>query len=101
MRDGILEIVLKETMTTVNTIELKTQANRLLKRVSTRHQMVLITRRGRPCAALIPVSGDNLVDLLWEYSPEVQRRLRTAEEELRFGKGESLKAFAKRHGLAR
>ena len=85
-------------MNTVNTAELKTHANRLLRRVA-RHQMVLITRRGKPCAALIPVSGESLVDLLWEYSPEVQRRLRTAEEELRAGKTESLKDFAKRHGL--
>ena len=87
-------------MKTVNTIELKTQANRLLNRVSTRHQVILITRRGKPCAALVPVSEETLVDLLWEYSPEVQRRLRTAMEELRSGKVESLSTFAKRHGLA-
>ena len=93
-------MVLKKTMTTVNTVELKTQANRLLDRVSTRHQVVLITRRGKPCAALVPVSEETLVDLLWEYSPEVQRRLRTAMDELRSGKAESLNAFAKRHGLA-
>ncbi len=68
-------------MTTVNTVELKSQANRLLKRVA-RHEIVLVTRRGKPCAALIPVSGDTLVDLLWEYSPETRRRLRIAEEEL-------------------
>jgi len=92
-------MVLKKTMKTVNTIELKTQANRLLNRVS-KHQVVLITRRGKPCAALVPVSDDTLLDLLWEYSPEVQRRLRISEEELRAGKTESLTAFAKRHGLA-
>ena len=85
-------------MTTVNTVELKSQANRLLSKVA-RHEVVLITRRGHPCAALIPVSSENLVDLLWEYSPDVQRRLRVAAEELRAGKTESLKAFAKRHGL--
>lgn len=88
-------------MTTVNTIELKTQANRLLRRVATKHQVVLITRRGRPCAALVPVSGERLADLLWEYSPEVQRRLRVAEEELHAGKTLPLRAFAKQHGLAR
>ena len=87
-------------MTTVNTIELKTQANRILKRVATNHQMVLITRRGRPCAALIPVTADNLVDLLWEYSPAVQQRLRIATDELRAGKVQTLRAFAKRHGLS-
>jgi len=86
-------------MTTVNTVELKSQANRLLNKVA-RHEVVLITRRGHPCAALIPVSSETLVDLLWEYSPDVQRRLRTAVEELRAGKTESLKTFAKRHGLA-
>ena len=87
-------------MTTVNTIELKTHANRLLKRVATRHQVVLITRRGRPCAALVPVTDDTLIDLLWGYSPEVQERLQTAANELRAGKAISMKAFAKRHGLS-
>jgi prevent-host-death family protein len=87
-------------MTTVNTLELKTQANRLLKRVSGKHQVIVITRRGRPCAALVPVSDATLTDLLWEYSPEVQQRLRIAADELRTGKAYSLKAFAKRHGLA-
>ena len=91
--------VRKKTMTTVNTVELKSQANRLLDRVA-KHQIVLITRRGLPCAALIPVSGDTLVDLLWEYSPEVQRRLRVAMKELQGGKTHSLHAFAQRHGLA-
>ena len=86
--------------TTVNTIELKTHANRLLKRVASKHQLVLITRHGRPCAALIHVSNDNLADLLWEYSPEVQHRLQIALDELHAGKVQSLKTFAKRHGLA-
>jgi len=86
-------------MTSVNTVELKTQANRLLRRVA-RHEVVLITRRGQPCAALVPVSDETLVDLLWEYSPEVQERLQTAMDELHAGKVQMLKAFAKRHGLA-
>lgn len=85
-------------MTTVNTVELKSQANRLLNKVA-RHEVVLVTRRGRPCAALIPISDDTLVDLLWEYSPETRRRLQIAQEELHAGKAESLKAFAHRHGL--
>lgn len=87
-------------MKTVNTIELKTHANRLLARVAGKRQVVVITKRGRPCAALVPVSDESLVDLLWEYSPEVQRRLRVAADELEAGRTESLKAFAKRHGLA-
>ena len=86
-------------MTTVNTSELKTQANRLLRQVA-KHRVVLITRRGHPCAALVPVSDETLIELLWEYSPEVQRRLRTAIQELHSDKTETLAAFAKRHGLA-
>ena len=86
-------------MNTVNTIQLKSQANRLLRRVSAKQQVVLITRRGRPCAALVPVSDKTLADLLWEYSPEVQQRLRIAGEELHAGKAQSLRSFAKRHGL--
>lgn len=85
-------------MTTVNTVELKSQANRLLRRVAKR-EIVLVTRRGHPCAAIIPVSDDTLADLLWEFSPETQRRLRVAVEELQKGKTRSLREFAKRHGL--
>jgi prevent-host-death family protein len=85
-------------MTTVNTVELKSQASRLLDKVAG-HEVVLITRRGHPCAALIPVTRDTMIDLLWEYSPEVQRRLRLAMKELRAGKAQSLRAFATRHGL--
>ena len=92
-------MVLKKTMNTVNTAELKSQANRLLKQVA-KQEVILITRRGRPCAALVPVSSETLVDLLWEYSPKVQRRLRTAMAELEAGKTQSLSAFAKRHSLA-
>lgn len=40
------------------------------------------------------------VNKLWEYSPEVQRRLQISADELRLRKVQSLKAFAKRHGLA-
>ena len=94
-------MVLKIVMTTVNTLQLKSQANRLLHRVSGKRQIVIITRRGRPCAALVPVSDESLADLLWEYSPEVQRRLQIAADELRAGKTESLKSFAKRHELTR
>lgn len=86
-------------MNTVNTAELKTHANRLLKQVA-KNQVVLITRHGHPCAALVPVSNETLVDLLWEYSPQVQKRLRIAMDELQAGNVKPLGSFAKRHGLA-
>ncbi len=75
---------LKMTMNTVNTADFKTQANRLLKRIA--RDQIIITRRGHPCAALVPGSDETLVDLLWEYSPEAQRRLRIASHELQSGR---------------
>jgi hypothetical protein len=36
----------------------------------------------------------------WEYDLEVQRRFQIAVDELRLGKVQSLRAFAKQHGLA-
>lgn len=86
------------TTATVNAAGLKTRTNELLQQVA-KHRVVLITKRGRPCAALVPVSSETLVDLLWEYSSNVQRRLKIAKQELRSGRAESLSAFAKRHGL--
>ena len=91
-------IALKTAMKTVNTAELKNEANRLLDLVD-RHQTVIVTRRGHPCAALIPLNDKGLEDLIWEYSPEVQRRLKKSEQEMRRGKTTSLPAFAKKHGL--
>ena len=86
------------TTATVDATGLKTHTKELLQQVAN-HRVVLITKRGRPCAALVPVSNETLADLLWEYSPDVQRRLKAARQELGSGKAESLSAFAKRHGL--
>ena len=85
-------------MKTVNTAELKNEANRLLDLVD-RHQAVIVTRRGHPCAALIPLNDGGLEDLIWEYSPKVQKRLKDSEKEMRQGKTTSLSSFAKKHGL--
>ena len=85
-------------MKTVNTAELKNEANSLLNLVD-RHQAIIVTRRGHPCAALIPLNDEGLEDLVWEYSPEVQKRLKKSAKEIRRGKTIHLSAFAKKHGL--
>lgn len=66
----------------VNTVELKNQANRILKEVRKR-EAVLVTHRGHPCAAIIPVTEENLDDILWEFSPQVQKRLNLARKEMK------------------
>lgn len=82
----------------VNTVELKNQTNRILKSVRHKHA-VLVTHRGHPCAAIIPVAEEDIEDLIWEFSPKMQKRLELAEREMKAGKKISFKEFARRYGF--
>lgn len=72
-------------MKTVNTVELKNHANRLLRRVRN-GQPVIVTHRGKPTAALIPVTEDELDELAFEYSPTFKRLIAEAEADVRAGR---------------
>ena len=72
-------------MKMVNTVELKNHANELLRHVHG-GQPVIVTRHGKPTAALIPLSEDNLEDLVCEYSPALRRLIAEAEADVRAGR---------------
>ena len=72
-------------MKTVNTVELKNHANRLLRHVRT-GQPVVVTHHGKPTAALIPLNSQELDDLIFEYSPTVKRLIAEAEADVRAGR---------------
>jgi prevent-host-death family protein len=55
---------------------------------SSRDGPLVVTRNGRPVAVLLPVADDEEVErLLLAYSPKFQSILRTAEQQIREGKG--------------
>lgn len=72
-------------MRVVNTVELKNRTNRLLKYVG-HGRPIAVTRRGKPCAALIPLNEDELEEFIFEYSPETRRLIAEAEADIRAGR---------------
>ena len=72
-------------MKMINTVELKNHTNEILRRVH-RGIPVAVTRRGKPYAAVIPLSEEGLEDLLFEYSPRVRRMIAEAEADVKAGR---------------
>ena len=65
-------------MKVANTVELKNKTNELLRRVR-KGEAVIITLRGKPAAALTPLSEDDLEDFILEHSPKMRRMIADAE----------------------
>ena len=86
-------------MKVVSTAQLKTQANRLLRQITTRRQPVIITRHGHPCAVLEPFTEDDIEDLVFEYSRDVVAMAKQSAAEMKAGRYVTMQAFAKKHGL--
>lgn len=61
-----------------NTVELKNQTNRILRQVRA-GEPVIITHRGKPAAALTPLSEEELEDFVLENSSRIKRMIAAAE----------------------
>ncbi len=72
-------------MKTVNTVELKNHANQLLRQVHNGHPIV-VTRHGKPTAALIPMDENGMEELDMEYSRAFRRMIAEAEADIRAGR---------------
>jgi prevent-host-death family protein len=80
-------------MQTVNTVELKNRTNAVLRRVRQRKQPIVVTHHGKPTAALIPVTEDDLDDLIMAYSPAFRKFIAEAEADVRAGRVVSWREF--------
>ena len=79
-------------MKVANTVELKNKTNRLLRQVM-QGDSVIITYRGKPAAALTPLSEDDLEDFVLEHSPRIRRLIARAEADRKAGRVVSLDAY--------
>jgi prevent-host-death family protein len=66
-------------------VELKNHASRLLRRVMG-GEPVIVTFRGKPAAALLPLREEDLEDFLIEHSPKLRRLIRKAEQDVANGR---------------
>ena len=72
-------------MRIINTVELKNHTNEILRQVHRGHP-VAVTRRGKPYAAVIPLTEEGIEDLLFEYSPRLRRLIAEAEADIKAGR---------------
>ena len=79
-------------MKVANTVELKNRTNRLLRQVM-QGEPVIVTYRGKPAAALTPLSEDDLEDFILEHSPRIRRMIARAEADRKSGRVVSLDAY--------
>jgi prevent-host-death family protein len=75
-----------------NTVELKNRTNKLLRQVM-QGESVIVTYRGKPAAALTPLSEDDLEDFVLEHSPKIRRLIARAEADRKAGRVVSLDAY--------
>lgn len=79
-------------MKMANTVELKNKTNELLKRVVA-GEPVIITLRGKPAAAIMPLTEDGLEDFIIENSLAIRKKIARAEKDLKAGRVISLRDY--------
>ena len=70
-------------MTAVNVRELARNTSRVIGDVARRKRPTIITRGGRPVAAVVPIDVDALDDWILANAPEFVEGMRKADQELR------------------
>jgi prevent-host-death family protein len=70
---------------TVNVRELARNTSKVIDDVAKRHRPTLVTRGGRPVAAVVPINADALEDWILANFPEFVDGMRLADEELKSG----------------
>jgi prevent-host-death family protein len=68
-----------------NTVDLKNKTNELLREVM-KGSPVVITYRGKPAAALQPLSEEDLEDFVLEHSPKIKKLIGEAQRDIKKGK---------------
>ena len=76
----------------VSVSELKNATSAVVRHVS-RGRPVVVVKHGKPCAAVIRISGEELDQLLFEESPLVKHAVQEALEDLRDGRSVTLKEY--------
>jgi prevent-host-death family protein len=89
-------------MAAVNVRELARNTSKVIGDVARRKRPTIITRGGRPVAAVVPIDADALEEWILSNSPQFAEGIRRADEELRRGQTVSMgTALARRRPKTR
>jgi len=80
-----------------NVRELKARTSEMLRTVE-KGNTVLVTTHGRPTAMLVPVTEEDLEDVLWVYSPILRRKIEAGLRDIRRGRTMRLSEYTRRRG---
>ena len=72
-------------MPTVNVRELARNTSKVIDDVAKRGRATLVTRAGRPVAAVVPINAEALEDWILANAPEFVEGMRLADEEMARG----------------
>jgi len=81
-------------MSFINTVTLKNEANKVIRRVTRSRAPVIVTQHGKPAVAIIPVD-EGALDLT--YDDRYRTSIREGLADYRAGRHVSLAAFVKKH----
>jgi len=80
-------------MAAVNVRELARNTSKVIDDVERRKRPAIITRGGRPVAAVVPIDSEALEDWILANAPEFVEGMRKADEELRRGETISMDEY--------
>ena len=80
-----------------NVRELKTKTSEVLRTVE-QGNTVLVTTHGRPTAMLVPVTEDDIEDVLLAYSPKLRKKISEGLKDIRAGRTMLLSTYKAHRG---
>lgn len=78
-------------MTFINTVTLKNDTNKVIRRVKTSKEAIIVTQHGQPAVAIVPLSED---DLMIRNERKFQAAIAEGLRDIKRGRTVSLKSFA-------
>ena len=80
-----------------NVRELKSKTSEMLRTVE-QGNTVLVTTHGRPTAMLVPVTEDDIEDVLLAYSPKLRKKIEEGLKDIRAGRTMRLSDYKAKRG---
>ena len=81
-------------MTFINTVTLKNDTNKVIRRVKTSKEAIIVTQHGHPAVAIVPLDEN---DLMIKNEKKFQKAIAQGLKDIKKGRTVSLKTFAKKH----
>ena len=81
-------------MTFINTVTLKNETNKVIRRVTMSKEPIIVTQHGHPAVAIIPVKEN---DLVIKQEKAFLNAINQGLKDIKAGRTTSLKSFVKRH----